>query len=100
MKQIHKDYLKIYLDAAKDVPTDIISAKYGMALKLMSSGKLRGIAVKFANILGYDRLLPIVESEETYVKVPIELAERLGKSVQTNYSPSIPSLPDRIAKLT
>jgi len=100
MKQIDKDYLKIFLDAAKDVPTDIISAKYGMALKLMSSGKLRGIAVKFANILGYERLLPIVESEETYVKVPIELAERLGKSVQTNYSPSIPSLPDRIAKLT
>jgi electron transfer flavoprotein-quinone oxidoreductase len=100
MMQIDKDYLKIFLDAAKEVPTDIISAKYGMALKLMSSGKLRGIAVKFANILGYDRLLPIVESEETYVKVPIELAERLGKSVQTNYSPSIPSLPDRIAKLT
>jgi len=100
MKQIDKDYLKIFLDAAKDVPTDIISAKYGMALKLMSSGKLRGIAVKFANILGYERLLPIVESEETYVKVPIELAERLGKSVQTNYSPTIPSLPDRIAKLT
>jgi electron transfer flavoprotein-quinone oxidoreductase len=100
MKQIAKEYLKIFLDAAKDVPTDIISAKYGMALKLMSSGKLRGIAVKFSNILGYDRLLPIVESEETYVKVPIELAERLGKSVQTNYSPTIPSLPDRIAKLT
>ena len=100
MKQIDKDYLKIFLDAAKDVPSDIISAKYGTVLKLMSSGKLRGIAVKFANILGYERLLPIVESEETYVKVPIELAERLGKPIQTNYSPSIPSLADRIAKLT
>lgn len=100
MKQIDKDYLKIFLDAAKDVPTDIISAKYGTVLKLMSSGKLRGIAVKFANILGYDRLLPIVESEETYVKVPIELAKRLGETVQTNYSPSIPSLADRVAKLT
>lgn len=100
MKQIDKDYLKIFLDAAKDVPTDIISAKYGTVLKLMSSGKLRGIAVKFANLLGYEKLLPLVESEETYVKVPIQLAERLGETMKTNYSPSIPSLADRVAKLS
>ena len=100
MKQIDKDYLKIFLDAAKDVPTDIISAKYGTVLKLMSSGTLRGIAVKFANILGYDKLLPLVESEETYVKVPIELAERVGKTMKRDYTPSILSLSDRVAKLS
>src|SRR3970040_1890274 len=99
-KQIDKDYLKIFLDAAKDVPTDIISAKYGTVLKLMSSGTLRSIAVRFANILGYEKLLPLIESEETYVKVPIELAERLGETMKTNYSPSIPSLADRVAKLS
>jgi len=69
MKQIDKDYLKIFLDAAKDVPKDIISARYGAVLKLMSSGTLRSIAVKFANIIGYDKLLPMIESQETYVKV-------------------------------
>jgi len=100
MKQIDKDYLKIFLDAAKNVPTDIIGARYGTVLKLMSSGTIRGIAVKFANILGYEKLLPLIESEETYVKVPIELAERLGETMKTNYSPSIPSLADRIAKLS
>jgi len=100
MKQIDADYLKIFLDAAKDIPKDIISAKYGTVLKLMSSGKLRSIAVKFANILGYDRLLPIVESEETFVKVPIEIAERLGETMKASYTPSIPSLDDRVAKLT
>ena len=100
MKQIDADYLKIFLDAAKDIPKDIISAKYGTVLKLMSSGKLRSIAVKFANILGYDRLLPILESEETFVKVPIELAERLGETMKASYTPSIPSLDDRVAKLT
>jgi electron transfer flavoprotein-quinone oxidoreductase len=66
----------------------------------MSSGTLRGIAVKFANILGYDKLLPMIESEDTYVKVPIELAERLGVTVSTSYSPSILSIADRIAKLS
>jgi electron transfer flavoprotein-quinone oxidoreductase len=100
MKQIDKDYLKIFLDAAKDIPKDIIGSRYGPILKMMSSGTLRGIAVKFANILGYDKLLPMIESEDTYVKVPIELAERLGVTVSTSYSPSILSIADRIAKLS
>jgi len=99
MKQMNKDYLKIFLDAAKDVPRDIIGSRYGPILKMMSNETLRGIAVKFANILGYERLLPMIESEDTYVKVPIRLAERLGKSISSSYSPSIPSIADRIAKL-
>ena len=100
MKQIDKDYLKIFLDATKDVPKDIIGSRYGPILKMMSSGTLRGIAVKFANILGYDKLLPMIESEDTYVKIPMQLAERLGKVVSSTYSPSIPSIADRIAKLS
>ena len=99
MKQMDKDYLKIFLDAAKDIPKDIIGSRYGPILKMMSNETLRGIAVKFANILGYERLLPMIESEDTYVKVPIRLAERLGESVSSSYSPSIPSIADRIAKL-
>ncbi len=100
MKQIDKDYLKIFLDATKDVPKDIIGARYGPILKMMSSNTFRGIAVKFANILGYDKLLPMIESEDTYVKVPIQLAERLGVTVSSTYTPSIPSIADRIAKLS
>ena len=100
MKQIDKDYLKIFLDAAKDVPKDIIGSRYGPILKMMSSGTFRGIAVKFANILGYDKLLPMIESEDTYVKVPIQLAERLGKAISSTYTPSIPTIADRIAKLS
>jgi len=100
MKQIDKDYLKIFLDAAKDVPKDIIGTRYGPILKMMSSGTFRGIAVKFANLLGYDKLLPMVESEDTYVKVPIQLAERLGKPVESTYTPTIPSISDRIAGLS
>ncbi len=99
MKEIDKDYLKIFLDAARDVPKDIIGQRYGMIFKLMSSGTLRGLAVGFANILGYDRLLPLVESEDTYVQVPIELAEKLGNSKVATYEPTIPSIAQRIARL-
>jgi electron transfer flavoprotein-quinone oxidoreductase len=99
MREIDKDYLKLFLDAAKDVPKDIIKARYGIIFKLMSSGILRGLAVGFANILGYDRLLPMVESRETYVQVPIELAEKLGKHTVSTYNCTIPTIAQRIAKL-
>src|ERR671939_1675669 len=99
MKEIDKDYLKIFLDAARDVPKDIIGQRYGMVFRLMSSGTLRGLAVGFANILGYDKLLPLVESEETYVQVPTDLAERLGMLVSATYTPKIMSISQRIANL-
>ena len=99
MKEIDKDYLKIFLDAAKEVPKDIIGSRYGTIIRLMSSGTLRGLAVGFANILGYDRLLPLVESEETYVQVPIELAERLGKRISSTYTPRLLTISQRIANL-
>jgi electron transfer flavoprotein-quinone oxidoreductase len=99
MREIDKDYLKIFLDAAKDVPKDIIGSRYGTIIRLMSSGTLRGLAVGFANILGYDRLLPLVESEETYVQVPIDLAEKLGKKISTSYSPRLLSIEQRVANL-
>ncbi len=99
MREIDKDYLKTFLDAAKDVPKDIVGQRYGMIFRLMSSGTFRGLAVGFANILGYDKLLPMVESEETYVQVPIEIAERLGRAVTATYTPTIPSVAERIARL-
>jgi electron transfer flavoprotein-quinone oxidoreductase len=99
MKEIDKDYLKLFLDAAKAVPMDIVKARYGIIFKLMSSGMLRGLAVGFANILGYDRLLPMVETRETYVQVPIELAEKLGSHMASTYSCTIPTIAQRIAKL-
>jgi electron transfer flavoprotein-quinone oxidoreductase len=99
MREIDKDYLKIFLDSSKDVPKDIIGHRYGTMIRLMSSGTIRGLAVGFANILGYDRLLPLVESEETYVQVPIELAERLGKKISSTYTPKILSIAQRVANL-
>jgi electron transfer flavoprotein-quinone oxidoreductase len=99
MKEIDKDYLKIFLDAARNVPKDLIGQRYGMVLRLMSSGTLRGLAVGFANILGYDKLLPLVESEDTYFHVPVELAEKMGRLVQGTYEPTIPTIAQRIARL-
>ncbi|HJU14550.1 MAG TPA: FAD-binding protein [Candidatus Nitrosotalea sp.] len=99
MKAIDKDYLKIFLDAAKGVPKEIINSRYGMVVKMMSSNTLRSFAVGFANILGYDKLLPIIETVDTYVKIPTEIADKFGTTVAPSYSPTIPSIAERIARL-
>jgi electron transfer flavoprotein-quinone oxidoreductase len=99
MREIDKDYLKTFLDAAKDVPKDIVGQRYGVVFRLMSSSAFRGLAVGIANILGYDKLLPLVESVETYVQVPIEIAERLGQKVPKTYEPTMPSIAERVAHL-
>jgi electron transfer flavoprotein-quinone oxidoreductase len=99
MREIDKDYLKTFLDATKNVPKDIVGQRYGMVFRLMSSSAFRGLAVGLANMLGYDKLLPLVESEETYVQVPIEIAERLGRTVAASYTPTIPSTAERVARL-
>ncbi len=100
MRQIDLDYLKIFLDATKNVPRDILGFRNATILKMMSSDTLLGVAVKFANIIGHAKLLPMIESEDTYVKVPTLLAERLGRPVSSSCSPTIPSMADRIANLS
>ena len=99
MREIDKDYLKTFLEATKDVPKDIVGQRYGIIFRLMSSGAFRGIAVGLANMLGYDKLLPLVESEETYVQVPIEIAERLGRYFSASYKPTLPTVAERVARL-
>ena len=43
--------------------------------------------------------MPLVESEETYVRVPIELAEKSGERISSTYIPTVPTIAQRVAKL-
>ena len=45
MKEIDKEYLKIFLESTKSIPKEIVGSRYGFIFKIMSSGKLRGLAV-------------------------------------------------------
>jgi electron transfer flavoprotein-quinone oxidoreductase len=99
MNEIDKNYLKTFLDCTKELPKDIIGHRYGTIFKLMSNNTFRNISIGLANKLGYKRLLPILESNNTYTDVPVEIAERAGKDLQKSYSIAIPTIAERIAKL-
>ncbi|MDQ6723201.1 MAG: electron transfer flavoprotein [Thermoproteota archaeon] len=99
MTEIDKNYLRSFLDCTKQVPKDKLGYGYGTIFKLMSNNTFRDIIVGFANMLGYKRLLPILESDKTYTDIPVKIADKIGKDLQKSYSIAIPTIADRIAKL-
>ena len=99
MKRIDENYITLFLNVARNISMDSVDPLFGFGLSLMKNKRLRGIALGLVNFLGYDKVLPIIESEKTYVQVPILLANRLGSIVNSSYAPVIPTLSERIAKL-
>jgi electron transfer flavoprotein-quinone oxidoreductase len=99
MIKIDEEYLTLFLNIVRDIPIDSVDPRFGFGLRLMKNKRLRGIALRLANLLGYAKVLPIIESEKTYVHIPILLANSLGSIVNSSYVPVIPTLSDRIAKL-
>jgi electron transfer flavoprotein-quinone oxidoreductase len=52
------------------------------------------------NKYGYTRLLSFIESEDVYFKIPIKMADKLGTVKTSTYRPQIPTVQDRVAKLS
>ena len=99
MNKIDEGYISLFLNVVKNIKIDSVDPLFGFGLRLMKNDKLRKIAIQMANFLGYDKILPFIESEKTYVQVPIQLANRLGSIINSSYRPVIPTLSDRIARL-
>ena len=100
MKRIDKHYIKTIIDAAgKQIPPQKIG-KYGLLFKLFLNDKLRNVSIDIVNKIGYNNMLSLIESEETYVHTPINIAEKLGTKTISEYSISIPELSQRISSLS
>lgn len=99
MRMIDENYLNLFLELVKDIPMGAIDPRLSFGLEVIKNKHLRGISLRLANYLGYKRVLPLIESEKTYVQIPMLLANKLGDTVNSTFVPSIPTLPDRIANL-
>jgi ferredoxin-like protein FixX len=99
MTKIDEGYLSLFLELVKDLSIGSVNPGFELGLRMMKNKRMRETALRLANILGYKRILSIIESERAYVKVPMQLAEKLGKIVTSSYTPEIPTLSERIAKL-
>ena len=100
MERIDKYYIKTIIDAAgKQIPHQQIG-KYGFLFKLFLNDKLRNVSIDIVNKIGYNNMLSLIESKETYINTPINLAEKLGTKTISEYSISIPELSQRISSLS
>lgn len=100
MERIDKYYIKTIIDAAgKQIPPQKIG-KYGLLFKLFLNDKLRNISIDIVNKIGYNNMLSLIESKETYIRTPINIAEKLGTKTVSEYAISIPELSQRITSLS
>ena len=100
MERIDKYYIKTIIDAAgKQIPHQKMG-KYGFLFKLFLNDKLRNVSIDIVNKIGYNNMLSLIESKETYINTPINIAEKLGTKTISEYSISIPELSQRISNLS
>lgn len=100
MERIDKYYIKTIIDAAgKQIPSQKIG-KYRLLFKLFQNDKLRNISIDIVNKIGYNNMLSLIESEETYIHTPINIADKLGTKIISEYSLSIPELSQRVSNLS
>ena len=100
MERIDKYYIKTIIDAAgKQIPSEKIG-KHKFLFKLFLNDKLRNVSIDIVNKIGYNNMLSLIESKETYINTPINIAEKLGTKTISEYSLSIPELSQRISSLS
>jgi electron transfer flavoprotein-quinone oxidoreductase len=100
MERIDKYYIKTIVDAAGRQISSQKIGKYGLLFKLFLNEKLRNISIDIVNKIGYNNMLSLIESEETYIRTPINIADKLGTKTISEYSISIPDLSKRISSLS
>jgi electron transfer flavoprotein-quinone oxidoreductase len=101
MKKIDKGYLNVILKNTKrEIPSGILGQKNKMLLNIASNDRLRNFFITLVNKYGYTRLLSLIESEDVYFKSPIKIADKLGKKMSSSYTPQIPTIQERVAKLS
>ena len=100
MERIDKYYIKTIIDAAgKQIPSEKIG-KHKFLFKLFLNDKLRNVSIDIVNKIGYNNMLSLIESKETYINTPVNIAEKLGTKTKSEYSLSIPELSQRISSLS
>ncbi len=99
IKKIDFEYLKIFVNACKGIPTESLNLFLRLGFVLLSKASVQDFAKSIAKMLDQRTLLHLIESNEAYVKIPMEVAEKIGRTVELDYDIKPPSINERIAKI-
>jgi electron transfer flavoprotein-quinone oxidoreductase len=99
VKNIDFEYMKIFVKACKDIPTEPFSLFLKLAFMLIKKTSIQELAVAVAKMLDQSTLFKIIESNDAYVRIPMEIAERIGREVKPVVDLKPRSIDERIARL-
>ncbi len=99
LRNVDFEYMRIFVNACRDIPTDSLNLFLRLGFALLSKASVQDLAKGIAKMLDQRTLLYLIESNEAYVKIPIEIAEKIGRTVERDYEIKPPSIEDRIAKI-
>ena len=99
IKRIDFEYLRILVNKCKDIPTESFNLFLRLGFMLIQKASVQEFAKAVTKMLDQRSLLALIESNEAYVKIPMEVAEKIGKNVESDYEIRPPSIDERIARI-
>lgn len=99
IQKIDFEYLRIFVDACRDIPKESLNLFLRLGFALLEKASVQEFAKAVTKMLDQRTLLALIESNEAYVKIPMEVAERIGTTVEPDYEIKPVNIDDRIAKI-
>ncbi|MGH9921644.1 MAG: FAD-dependent oxidoreductase [Nitrososphaerales archaeon] len=99
LRNVDFQYMRIFVNACRDIPTESLNLFLRLGFALLSKASVQDLAKGIAKMLDQRTLLYLIESNEAYVKIPMEIAEKIGRTVERDFEIKPPSIEERIAKI-
>lgn len=99
IRKIDFEYLRIFVNACREIPTEPLNLFLRLAFALISKASVQELAKAVTKMLDQRTLLQLIESNEAYVKIPMEIAEKIGRVIDTEHEIRPPGIDERIAKI-
>lgn len=99
IKNIDFEYLRIFVNACKGIPTESLNLFLRLGFMLLQKASVQEFAKVVTKMLDQRTLFALIESNEAYVRIPMEVAEKIGRTVEPDYEIKPRDIDDRIAKI-
>ncbi|MBI5133706.1 MAG: electron transfer flavoprotein, partial [Thaumarchaeota archaeon] len=99
INKIDFEYLRIFVNACTDIPMESFNLFLRLSFLLLQKASIQEFAKAITRMLNQRTLLALIESNEAYVKIPMEIAEKVGRTVDPDYKIKPRSIDERIAKM-
>lgn len=99
IRKIDFEYLRIFVNACRDIPTESLNLFLRLGFMLLQKASVQEFAKAVTGMLDQRTLLALIESNEAYVKIPMEVAEKIGRTVEPDYEIKPVNIDDRIARI-